>query len=288
MEVNRKMKQKYQWPLLILAILVVAVATGYIKVPALGATTGAPEGAASTLMVTCYDTDNGVANGKVPAEYDIQVGGNSIAGGTTATGTVTLDKNQALLPGQAVTVMCRNNTDDGYYRNDVSATLVAGPNSVAVPMKKVGDVKVTATSSTVAVGANDYASYEYDMSTDTIREYFYKPIITLADCNSTDQVFATGEITDVVFSGGNKIACDTDAGMTGQSFCGQLDQEWVSSKDVISKAKIWFQSGSTNAAGCMALHVYDGVPFAGAGVASVNRANAYDTDNYAATNITIT
>lgn len=237
----------------------------------------------ASLTVTAYDIDGTVEDDKRGGTFNLlDASGRTLETAEESDGVYTVDADTGRVKkGDRVTIVFKNNSDDGSYLAQATIDITAGGNAVDLPVHKVGDISVSFNSQTVTIGANSRKNIEIDLDTDNKEEYFYKPILAFKDLNSTVQVFATGEITDMAMSGATKVNCDTDV-ISGYSFCLQLDQEWVSSHNIIDDAKVYFESGSTNPSGYANLTIIDGVPGASAGVGSINDADAYDTDMYSA------
>jgi hypothetical protein len=286
----KKKDQAYMLLLGVLLIGAVLFATGNLSLGA-GPQPGTPEGHPlittedkATVAISCYDIDNGVENGKVPCSCAIlDEAGNEVYPLTFLTGGSTqLADTYGFHVGDKVTGRCLNNTDTGYYENRVPVTLTAGVNSIQVPMHKVGTVTPTVTTSAITIGAAGSSSIEYDLACDTQRQYFDRPIIQCKDLAGEGTPIGLGNITSMSCSGGNSVTCDVDA-ITGAGFCCQLDKEFVSTTDIVSKQKVFFFAGAAaDPVGNITCVIFDGVPYDSTpGKASINRANAYDTTNTA-------
>jgi hypothetical protein len=289
-----KKKDQYMGILLLgVAVLAVLFATGNLKLGA-GPEPGTPEGPPlittedkATVAISCYDIDNGVENGKVPCSCAIldDATGNEVYPLTFLSGGSTqLADTYGFHVSDKVVGRCLNNSDTGYYENRVPVTLTAGVNSIQVPMHKVGTVSPTVTDETLDIAADGGSiSIEYDLATTVQRQYFYKPIFFCRDLAGEGTPIGLGNITDMSCSGGQKVTCDVDTISGGAGFCCQLDKEFVSTTDIISKQKIFlYGATASDPKGNITCITYDGVPFDSTiGKASINRANAYDTTNTA-------
>jgi hypothetical protein len=247
----------------------------------------------ATVAISCYDIDNGVDNGKVPCSCAIlDEAGNEVYPLTYLSGGSTqLADTYGFHVGDKVVGRCLNNSDTGYYENRVPVTLVAGVNSIQVPLHKVGTISPTVTTSALTIGAAGSSSVEYDLATSTQRQYFYKTIIFCRDLAGEGTPIGLGNITSMSCSGGQAVTCDVDAISGGAGFCCQLDKEYVSTTDIVSKQKIFlFAGASADPTGNITCVTFDGIPYdTTPGKASINRANAYDTTNTAVSaRITIT
>jgi hypothetical protein len=283
------MKQK-NWMMLglVVAVVLLANAYGYVKIPSVGAGTApgtAPGsgggGGVATVSVACYDVDQGLDNGKVGAQVEVDKGGVPVYPLTNAaTGVVTLDANQGYHAGDTVVVRCLNNSATGYYENRVTTTLQSGVNAVAVPLHKVGTGQVAVTSLTAAIGSGGSNWIEYDLSMTAQRQYLYKPILAIKDsATNTNTAISSGNITSISCSGGHTVSCDTDA-ISGYNFCCQLDApEFVSTNAIVSKGKINLYAGNAkDPIGNLTMKIYNSVPYPTFdGQASINRAIAYQS-----------
>lgn len=273
-----KKKNTYGLIALILAAVLVGV---YLKIIPMGGLQGTPDQPVTlqenkaAVTAICYDETSDATNGKVAADITVLKTGQQ-DGKTTneGDGVVTYDLNAGYQAGDSVTVRCINNSDDGYYRNEVQKTLVIGENTIAVPVKHVGDISVTASASTLAVAANEMKSIDLDISADTQREYYNRPIVACkGEAGSLD-----GEVKSITISGFTSVGCDVDT-LSGYTWCNQLDTpEYLSTSAIVDDAKFWVEATSSNPAGNLNCSIVDGVPYGGAGVAAINRANSYDSD----------
>lgn len=287
-------KDMYKTAFGVLAVLLVGYGVySYTTTPSAGVSEGVQtlklQETKSSLTVTAYDIEGTVEDDKVGGDFTVldQNGKNLKTSTGEADGVLEVSADTGLLvEGDRVTVTFKNNSDDGSYLAQATIDLKAGGNPVDLPVHKVGDISWSFSATTLAVAANQRKNVEVDLDTDNSEEYFYKPVLAFADGSSSTQVYATGEITDMDVSGATEVACDTEV-LSGYFHCLQINQEWVSSHNIIDDAKIYFESGSTDAAGTVTLRIVDGVPGAPAGTVNINDADAYDTDTTTQT-ITIT
>jgi hypothetical protein len=259
------------------------MALGFIQMPGIQQTAGTEEKPlvsqdnSAGVDVTVYDIESDPINGKVPAT--IIVGGKVNA--DDADGVVSYDLDQGFKAGQTITISAYNNSDTGYYRNDVQVTLKAGTNTVNVPVKKVGTIvpklgSSKATSASITVGNNGLESEDIILIASQKEQYFSQPVVACKDTASEGTPIGLGNVTDIYMSGFDSVDCDKDV-LSGYQFCMQSQKDYITTDDYYSGLISVDAGNDKDPVGNVTCVIQDGVPYEDAGTLNINDADAYDS-----------